>query len=84
MSGRDRPSWFDHAACAGINSDLFFPERGANDMVAAAKAVCAGCVVRSACLEYALVNFEHAGIWGGLVDRERRRVRRQRARRNAS
>ena len=31
------------------------------------------------CLEYALVNGEKFGIWGGLSERERRRLRRQRA-----
>jgi WhiB family redox-sensing transcriptional regulator len=30
-------------------------------------------------LEYALANGEKFGIWGGLSERERRRIRRQRA-----
>ena len=38
-----------------------------------------GCVVREDCLEYALANGEKFGIWGGLSERERRRIRRQRA-----
>jgi len=41
--------------------------------------VCRGCVVREDCLEYALANGEKFGIWGGLSERERRRLRRQRA-----
>jgi WhiB family redox-sensing transcriptional regulator len=41
--------------------------------------VCRGCVVRNECLEYALVNGEKFGIWGGLSERERRRLRRARA-----
>jgi WhiB family redox-sensing transcriptional regulator len=36
-------------------------------------------VVREDCLEYALANGEKFGIWGGLSERERRRLRRQRA-----
>jgi WhiB family transcriptional regulator, redox-sensing transcriptional regulator len=36
-------------------------------------------VVREDCLEYALANGEKFGIWGGLSERERRRVRRMRA-----
>ena len=57
--------------------DLFFPERGASTREA--KSVCAGCEVKDDCLEYALVNGEKFGIWGGLSERERRRLRRQRA-----
>ena len=34
------------------------------------------------CLEYALVNGEMVGIWGGLSERERRRLRRHRAQSN--
>ena len=58
----------------GVDPDLFFPERGASTREA--KEVCRGCVVRLDCLEYALVNGEKFGIWGGLSERERRRLRR--------
>ena len=35
--------------------------------------------MREDCLEYALANGEKFGIWGGLSERERRRLRRARA-----
>lgn len=70
-------SWQMFANCLGVDSDLFFPERGASQKEA--KEVCQGCVVREYCLEYALANGERFGIWGGLSERERRRIRRQRA-----
>jgi WhiB family redox-sensing transcriptional regulator len=35
--------------------------------------------VRAQCLEYALVHSEKFGIWGGMSERERRRIRRRRA-----
>lgn len=38
------------------------------------------CVVRLDCLEYSLANGEKWGIWVGLSERERRRVRSQRSR----
>jgi WhiB family redox-sensing transcriptional regulator len=69
--------WQDEANCLGVDPDLFFPERGASTREA--KEVCRGCVVRNECLEYALVNGEKFGIWGGLSERERRRLRRARA-----
>jgi WhiB family transcriptional regulator, redox-sensing transcriptional regulator len=69
-------NWQDQANCLGVDPDLFFPERGASTREA--KEVCRGCTVRMDCLEYALVNGEKFGIWGGLSERERRRLRRAR------
>jgi WhiB family transcriptional regulator, redox-sensing transcriptional regulator len=73
----DDKSWQIQANCLGADPDLFFPERGGNEM--AAKEICRGCVVREECLEYSLANGEKFGIWGGMTDRERRRLRRSRA-----
>ena len=70
-------SWQAQANCLGVDPDLFFPERGASTREA--KEVCRGCVVREECLEYALQNSEKFGIWGGMSERERRRLRRARA-----
>jgi WhiB family redox-sensing transcriptional regulator len=69
--------WQERANCLGVDPDLFFPERGASTKEA--KGVCAGCEVRLECLEYALRHGEKFGIWGGMSERERRRLRRQRA-----
>ncbi len=69
--------WQERANCLGVDPDLFFPERGASTREA--KGVCGSCEVRAECLEYALDHAEKFGIWGGLSERERRRLRRQRA-----
>ena len=69
--------WQERANCLGVDPELFFPERGASTREG--KAVCAGCAVRLDCREYALRNHEKFGIWGGLSERERRRLRRRRA-----
>jgi WhiB family redox-sensing transcriptional regulator len=66
-------SWRLDALCAETDPEAFFPEKGGSTREA--KRVCAGCAVRSECLEYALANDERFGIWGGLSERERRRVR---------
>ncbi|BDZ51496.1 hypothetical protein GCM10025867_37370 [Frondihabitans sucicola] len=42
-----------------------------------AKKICASCDVRAQCLEYALQNDERFGIWGGLSERERRKLRKR-------
>jgi WhiB family transcriptional regulator, redox-sensing transcriptional regulator len=70
------PTWQRSANCLGVDPDLFFPERGGSTREA--KEVCRGCVVRQECLQYALDNSEKFGIWGGLSERERRRLRRRR------
>lgn len=68
--------WQDLGNCLGVDPELFFPGRGASTKEA--KEVCAGCIVKTDCLEYALSNGEKFGIWGGASERERRRIRRQR------
>lgn len=72
------PSWRERANCRGIDPELFFPGKGDNVTVRAAKAVCAGCEVRDECLAYAQ-EFERRspGVWAGLSDRERRALRRE-------
>ena len=68
-----RPGWQMQANCRGVDPDLFFPVRGAT--VREAKQVCRDCAVREDCLEYALANCEKFGIWGGVSERERRKLR---------
>lgn len=65
--------WMVDAACAGVDQDIFFPARGRS--CGPAKQVCARCDVRTECLEFALVNNVHHGIWGGTSERERRSLR---------
>lgn len=69
-------TWRQHAACRGIDPDVFHPV--SDEDAEEAKAICAICPVRQPCLEHALVNREREGVWGGLTDRERRRLIRQR------
>lgn len=73
----DELRWQSRGNCLGVDPDLFFPERGAS--CEPAKAICRACEVRAECLEYALVHVEKWGVWGGKSERERRRIRRQRA-----
>lgn len=72
-------SWQDQAACRGADPQLFFPERSwdSKDQVAEAKQICASCPVREDCLDRALADNEQWGVWGGLTQSERRRLRRR-------
>jgi WhiB family redox-sensing transcriptional regulator len=75
----DVPEWQAEAACIDAPAGLFFSARGENAKVRQAKQICAVCPVADECLEYALANGEKFGTWGGKSERERRRIRRQRA-----
>ena len=65
--------WQERALCAQTDPEAFFPEKGGSTREA--KKVCTGCDVRMECLEYALENDERFGIWGGLSERERRKLK---------
>jgi WhiB family redox-sensing transcriptional regulator len=72
----DNPlAWQSDSLCAQTDPEAFFPEKGGSTRDA--KKICASCEVRVHCLEYALENDERFGIWGGLSERERRKLRKR-------
>jgi WhiB family redox-sensing transcriptional regulator len=74
----DPQTWRRQAACRGAPQSVFFPDTAVPDyvaLVAVAKAICADCTVRQACLEAGLR--EAHGVWGGLSARQRRELRRE-------
>lgn len=77
VENEDAPGWQEKALCAQTDPEAFFPEKGGSTREA--KRVCGSCEVRAECLEYAFENDERFGIWGGLSERERRRMRRSQA-----
>jgi WhiB family redox-sensing transcriptional regulator len=75
---RDLDSDWRHAAeCLNyVGLVDFFPARG--ESARDAKAICGVCPVREDCLEYAMRWELLHGVWGGLSERERRQLRRER------
>jgi WhiB family redox-sensing transcriptional regulator len=80
--------WRDQAACLDQDPELFFTngQPGSTPsatlvalQIAAAKAVCEPCPVRLACLRWALDTGQDYGVWGGLSEQERRRIKRSKA-----
>jgi WhiB family transcriptional regulator, redox-sensing transcriptional regulator len=67
--------WQERALCAQTDPEAFFPEKGGSTREA--KRVCLSCEVRGDCLEYALLHDERFGIWGGLSERERRKLKKR-------
>ncbi|MGH3436879.1 MAG: WhiB family transcriptional regulator [Sciscionella sp.] len=71
----EEQEWQEQALCAQTDPEAFFPEKGGSTRDA--KRICSGCEVRSECLEYALAHDERFGIWGGLSERERRKLKKR-------
>lgn len=67
-------NWTSYALCSEVNPELF------NDLqnktsVTMAKKVCSECVSRLFCLDYAVINKEPDGVWGGLTPSERKKLK---------
>ncbi|AGM09412.1 MULTISPECIES: WhiB family transcriptional regulator [Amycolatopsis] len=71
----EEQDWQERALCAQTDPEAFFPEKGGSTREA--KRICLGCEVKDECLEYALAHDERFGIWGGLSERERRKLKKR-------
>lgn len=69
------PAWMSKALCAQTDPEAFYPEKGGSTREA--KQVCSRCPVSAECLDAALEREERFGIWGGMSERERRRLLKQ-------
>jgi len=76
LAAERHPAWTDGALCAQADPEDWFPEKGQSTRIA--KAICCRCPVKAPCLAYALDRGERFGVWGGLSERERRVLARQR------
>jgi len=74
MSLAEVSEWTLQAKCRDM-ADALFPEGKDQKR---ARSVCVGCPVRSECLAEALDNRIEWGVWGGMTERERRALLRQR------
>ncbi len=74
---RDEETWMIRARCLDADPEAFFPQKGGSTKEA--KRICGVCPVQEECLEYSLENEERFGIWGGMSERERRRLRKRSA-----
>lgn len=69
------PEWQERSSCSSTDPEAWFPDLGGSSRYA--KRICKGCEVKDECLEYALAHDERFGIWGGLSERERRKLKRR-------
>ena len=76
------PRDYETPLCAEIGGDFWFPEKESEDGrklldPSYAKSICRSCVHRTECAEWG-IKYEAHGIWGGLVSRERSKIRSRR------
>ncbi|MEU8810698.1 WhiB family transcriptional regulator [Streptomyces violaceoruber] len=79
-------NWRARSACRTEDPDLFFPIGNTGPallQIMEAKAVCRRCPVMEHCLQWALESGQEHGVWGGLDEGERRRMKRRAARKPA-
>ena len=79
LDQRIKEPWLLQAACVGKDVNIFYPGRGR--VAVEAKRICDSCVSTAECLEYALENNIHGGIFGGVSERARRAMRAERRKR---
>ncbi|MDR1033705.1 MAG: WhiB family transcriptional regulator [Bifidobacteriaceae bacterium] len=67
-------AWMNDGLCAHSDSEAFFPDKGVLSDEAAF--ICGECPVKEICFQYAMTNGIEYGVWGGVSERERNRLRR--------
>jgi hypothetical protein len=80
VGSRRSPSSSSHRSGIGTRACAEHPRRTWFDgrYTASAKLICAGCLVRAECLDWALSQPENPiGTWGGTTEAERRPLRRK-------
>lgn len=78
MHDWDTASWRSRSACRDSDPDVFFPigvTGNALEQIETARRICTACTVARECLEFALATNQEAGIWGGMTEEERRKLR---------
>ena len=71
------PQWQERGLCSQTDPEAFFPELGRSAQEA--QRICGRCEVKAECLEYALSHDERFGVWGGLSEEQRRKLKRRAA-----
>lgn len=68
-------NWRAEALCAQTDPEAFFPDKGGS--TGDAKRICLMCDVMQQCREVALADPTLRGVWGGLSEKERRKIHRE-------
>ena len=67
--------WQEEGLCRGLDPEMFYPSRGVRTNTV--RAICDECPVRHPCAEWGIAH-EGYGLWGGLSERQRMIIRRER------
>lgn len=75
-----QPHEYESPGCREVGGDWWFPEKDGTAgslEFKIALSVCGSCLHKKECAEWGIAN-ERFGVWGGLPERERARIRAQR------
>ena len=72
------PASYELPLCAQTDQSFFFPDKSDNSDAAIARSICALCMHKQECLDWAIATNEEFGIWGGASPRQRRRIKEKR------
>ncbi|HET9892612.1 MAG TPA: WhiB family transcriptional regulator [Mycobacterium sp.] len=75
LAGLADADWCDRAACRDEEPELFFPERTDKRGNLAAQRVCWQCPVLPECRRWVLAARIKHGVWGGMSEQERDKLR---------
>lgn len=72
-----QPDWMERGACRDTDTpELWYPPPGGSTLPA--RQVCTACPVQQQCLNFALSHQEVHGVWGGVSERKRATLAKQR------
>lgn len=82
-TGIEPPDW-DHGRCRvlGIDPEVFFFEedytprsREYHEARRLAQSICGKCPIKHECAEWAIETMQYGGVWGGMTNDDRKKVR---------
>lgn len=75
-----QPYEYESPGCREIGGDWWFPDKdgtGTSTEFKIVKSICGSCIHREECAEWGITN-ERFGVWGGLTEKERAKIRARR------
>ena len=75
---------FVDVPCQSADLDTFFPDSTDHEKIALAKSICGRCSKTAECLSFAFATQSNYGVFGGLTEIERARIKRRNQRSGAN
>ena len=77
LADRESMRWTEQANCKDASPEIFFPKKQDPTLLQLAVKICRDCQVQTDCLAFAIENNIDQGVWGGMDEIKRRRLRKR-------